>query len=134
MVPLCSSCPWGGVYDEETLKLARYVNRFNSLFASAKLEFECKDLNFDYDKIEADLIINCSCEHMYYMKDFDLKGTCVFQSNNFRKETAHINCVDSVEEFIEQSGISPENILYKGERPFHRWDDFHKRFMIIGNR
>lgn len=116
-------------YDEETLELAKFVNRFND---PNLIKYVQKDLNFDYDRIENDVIINTSCEHMYPMKDFDIKGLCVFQSNNFRKELAHINCVDSVEELIEQSGLT--QIDYKGERQFHKWETFSKRFMVIGKK
>ncbi len=45
---------------------------------------------------------------------------------------AHINCVDSLEEFIEQTGI--QDIYYSGEIPFHTYDDHHKRYMVIGER
>ena len=66
------------------------------------------------------------------MNEFDLNGLCVFQSNNFTQETSHINCVESVDELVEQSGIT--NVIYKGETQFHKWDQDHKRYMVIGER
>ena len=96
------------------------------------IQVECLDINFDLEKLSSDIIINTSCEHMLPMNEFDLNGLCVFQSNNFTQETSHINCVESVDELVEQSGIT--NVIYKGETQFHKWDQDHKRYMVIGER
>jgi hypothetical protein len=69
---------------------------------------------------------------MYPMKNFNLKGLCVLQSNNFREDVSHINCVDNLEEFKEQSGLT--QIDYEGEIPFHHLKDNYKRFMLIGRK
>ena len=113
-------------YDAETLDLAKRI------FRDYNIKTHQYDINFDYPKIKGDLIINTSCEHMWPMKDYNFNGLCVFQSNNFREDTAHINCVDSLDEFIGQSGLS--QIDYKGETQFHKYDDIHKRFMVIGKQ
>lgn len=110
-------------YDDEALVIAK------NLFPNVQT-MQC-DINFDLpDLIEADIIINTSCEHMLPMKDFNFNGLCIFQSNNFTPEKSHINCVDTLDEFIEQSGLT--EIDFKGEIPFHRYDDEYKRFMVIG--
>lgn len=111
-------------FDERTCEIAQ------KLFPQIKVK--CLDINFDLHELESDVIINSSCEHMLPMNEFDLKGLCVFQSNNFKEEGSHINCVESVEELLDQSGI--EEVVYKGEIPFHKYDDEHKRFMVIGKR
>jgi len=113
-------------YDAETLDLAKRI------FRNYNIKIHQYDINFDYPKIKGDLIINTSCEHMWPMKDYNFDGLCVFQSNNFREDTSHINCVDSLDEFIAQSGLS--QIDYKGEIQFHKYDDIHKRFMVIGKK
>lgn len=110
--------------DKRTCEIAKHI------FPHIKVE--CLDINFDLEKLSSDVIINTSCEHMLPMNEFDLNGLCVFQSNNFREEMAHINCVDSLEEFIEQTGI--QDIHYSGKIPFHKYDDHHERYMVIGKR
>lgn len=110
-------------YDPETLAVARTIHP--DIFTHAI------DVTFDLPHLDTDIIINTSCEHMYPMKDIPMKGLCFYQSNNFKEDIAHINCVDSVEEFAEQSGIKdPE--MYTMD--FHRYDDHHKRYMVIGQR
>lgn len=111
-------------YDKETLTLAK-------ILWGDKIITEVKDISFDVKEVEADIIINTSCEHMWHMKDIQFKGVCAFQSNDFLQETSHVNCVNSIEEFIDQTGI--QTIDYQGEIPF---DNYHenKRFMIIGQQ
>lgn len=113
-------------YDAECLEIA------SGLFRDYNIKTHQYDINFDYPKIKGDLIINTSCEHMWPMKDYNFEGLCAYQSNNFKDEAAHINCVDSIDELINQSGLS--QIDYKGEIPFHKYDDHHKRYMVIGRR
>lgn len=112
-------------YDNESLFVAMH------LFGTS-IKTHCLDANFDLPDIEADIIINTSCEHMYPMKDYNFKGLCVFQSNNFDKESAHINCVNNLQEFKDQAGLN--KIDYEGEIKFHRHDDNYKRFMLIGEK
>ena len=70
------------------------------------------------------LVINTSCEHM---KPINIKKCMVaFQSNNYFEVEDHINCVNSVEELIEQYNF--DKIYYKGELEFPKY----KRFMVIG--
>jgi hypothetical protein len=112
-------------YDYENLMVAKYM------FGDS-VKLHVNDVTFDFDKIRADIIINTSCEHMYPMESMDLSGFCVFQSNNYDKEPAHINCVNSIEDFVKQSGI--KNVEYSGEIPFHKVQDDYKRFMVMGQR
>ena len=111
-------------YDEEALSIARFM--FGSDIVTQKA-----DVSFDCEEIESDIIINTSCEHMWHMKDIKLNGLCALQSNDFLQESSHVNCVHSLEEFIDQTGL--QKIDYQGEIPF---DDYHdnKRFMLIGKQ
>jgi len=111
-------------YDSETLEIAK------GIFKEYSIRTHCIDINFDMPPVEADIIINTSCEHMMPMRDYKFSGLKVFQSNNFYDDLAHINCVDSLDSFIKQSGI--QKIDYKGEKQFHRYDEIHKRYMVIG--
>lgn len=112
-------------YDEENLIIAKQL--FGTL-----VKTHVKDINFDLDYLKSDIIINTSCEHMYPMKDYNFSGLCVFQSNNFDKEPAHINCVNSLQEFKNQSGLS--KIDFEGEINFHKYDNNYKRYMLIGEK
>ena len=70
------------------------------------------------------LIINTSCEHM---QPIDIKKSFVaLQSNNYFEVEDHINCVNDVEELIDQYDF--KQIYYKGELDFEKY----KRFMVIG--
>lgn len=84
---------------------------------------------YDWQGTE-DLIINTSCEHIPDLQDWLLfmpEGTMVLlQSNNYIAGNGHINCVNSKEEFITQSGL--RNILYSGELVM----PMYTRYMIIG--
>ena len=110
-------------YDKEAMKIAKWMHE--------DIITEVKDISFDIKKVEADIIINTSCEHMWQMKDIEMNGLCAFQSNDFTQEDAHVNCVFSLEEFREQTGIT--DIHYEGERPFDDYNDC-KRFMLIGRQ
>ena len=110
-------------YDKEAMKIAKWMHE--------DIITEVKDISFDVKKVEADIIINTSCEHMWQMKDIEMNGLCAFQSNDFTQEDAHVNCVFSLAEFKEQTGIT--DIHYEGERPFDDYNDC-KRFMLIGRQ
>ena len=65
------------------------------------------------------LIINTSCEHM---SPVDIKKSIVaFQSNDYFSVDDHVNCVNNVEELINQYDF--KEIYYKGELDFNRYQD-----------
>lgn len=49
------------------------------------------------------------------------------QSNNYYDIDSHINCKDSLEDFV--NSLPLKKILYKGEMP---WKNEYNRFMVIG--
>ena len=114
-------------FDGEALEIAE------RLHGKRRLMTHAIDVNWEFErlaKVKTDIMVNTSCEHMYPMTDFKTDALCVFQSTNFKEDYAHINAVDSLEEFEEQCNMT--QVLWKGEIPFHDYDDHHKRFMIIG--
>lgn len=83
--------------------------------------------NYTYTE---DIVINTSCEHIPDLKEWISKipaGTLVLlQSNNNAKLDGHVNCCDSVEEFV--SKVELNEILYKGEFIM----PMYTRYMILG--
>ena len=80
-----------------------------------------------------DMVINCSCEHMFPMSRFhdlnkrDITPIYVLQSTDEEKYDDHINCVKNSQELSDQSGI--KNPLYSGELLLNNG---MKRIMVIG--
>ena len=102
--------------DDETIKIGKLYNP------------ESRFINQDVTKIDFSggdkLIINTSCEHM---KPIKIKKCMVaLQSNNYFTVEDHVNCVNNVEELIDQYNFY--KIYYKGELNFEKY----KRFMVIG--
>ena len=82
--------------------------------------------------IRPNIIINTACEHL---EEFDKwwslipKNTlCVLQSNDFTEIDDNVNCVSTIDEFIEQTQFS--EILYSGSLTLIKYT----RFMIIGRK
>ncbi len=85
----------------------------------------------DYTGLDADLVINTSCEHIANLRAWLSllpPGTRVLlQSNDYFSEPTHINCVPSLEAFIAQAGLS--QLDYSGSLPMKKYT----RFMLIGS-
>jgi hypothetical protein len=79
-----------------------------------------------------DLVINTSCEHIPDVRrwlDRLPAGTAVvLQSNDYFDEPEHINCVNTLAEFVDQAGLS--KIAFSGVLETKKY----ARFMLIGNR
>ena len=83
----------------------------------AKKRYEL-DINFELlngkskwleEQDPPDVVINTACEHMWHMRELIFRVSMpllAFQTNNFRKEEAHVNCCDTMDEFKEQTGIT----------------------------
>lgn len=78
------------------------------------------------------LIINLACEHLpdfgRWLERLPRQIPLVLQSNNFFSAPDHCNCVNSLEEFKAQAGLS--NILFQGALPL----EDYTRFMLIGSK
>jgi SAM-dependent methyltransferase len=84
------------------------------------------------DELDADAMINTSCEHMAAMPDLRVDRTgCVYvyQSTNSTNDPGHINTVNSSQELQEQSGI--DDLLFRGSLQLRK---DKVRFMVIGKR
>jgi hypothetical protein len=79
---------------------------------------------------DEDIVINTSCEHIPNVKWWlhkIPKGTMVaLQSNNFASADDHINCVNSLQEFKDQTMLT--QVLFAGELE----TPMYTRYMIIG--
>ena len=85
-----------------------------------------------YGRIKnADLIINTSCEHMANMSSLsplkESNAYFAFQSNDMYSIKTHVNCVSSLDEFINQLPTNAK-ILSKDEIK----DDRGTRFTVTG--
>ena len=114
--------------------------RFNQRYKDKdKYSCDVKDIMWEKfvereeERIIYDLIINTSCEHMfpmtrfYSLNKFKNYPLYVLQSTDDDQYDDHINCVSSLDEFIEQAKIT--EVLYSGER---KLSNGMKRFMVIG--
>lgn len=115
-------------FDKEALQIAEKLHGSHNIVThNIDVNWEMKRLS----KVKADIWINTSCEHMYPLTDeFTPEGLCVFQSTNYTKDPSHINCSDTLDDFIEQCNF--KELIYSGEKPFHDYDNYHKRFMVLG--
>jgi trans-aconitate methyltransferase len=78
----------------------------------------------------ADLVINTSCEHIAdiraWLSLLPPGSRVLLQSNNYFSEPTHINCVETLDAFIAQAGLSA--IAFSGSLPMKKYT----RFMLIG--
>jgi LmbE family N-acetylglucosaminyl deacetylase len=88
-----------------------------------------KELGREHD---FDLVINCACEHMFPLRKFreineEQDPMYVLQSSDDDTHEDHINCVQSVDELIEQARIV--DVIYSGSIKLHNGTT---RFVVIG--
>ena len=115
--------------DEYTMDIAKHIykDEYDNM-----VTVHCKDVVFDDLDLKGNVIINCSCEHMFDMSHIVHQypdALYVLQSNNNTNiKWLHINCVDNLNELANQGDI--QNVLY-GESKFVYGQ---KRMMIIGTQ
>lgn len=87
----------------------------------ARCEKYINNLIYDISGIEAvtedmythcyteDIIVNTSCEHIRDISEWvsliPHNKIVILQSNNYRADPGHINCVDSADDFIKKAGL-----------------------------
>ncbi len=109
----------------------KYNKRYKD---SAEYQCSVKDVMMKTLEDEYDIVINCSCEHMYPMTKFyewnpDLPDPIyVLQSTDDDQYDDHINCVGSPEELAEQAKLWP-SLAYSGTKVL---SNGMNRFMVIG--
>ena len=115
--------------DENVISIAK-----NRLFNYKNIDFISSDVFDDnrYGRIlNANLIINTSCEHMNPMNKLKAlnksNGYFAFQSNDMFDIPTHINCVKDINEFREQLPNNAQ-IIFEDEVK----DDRGTRFTLVG--
>lgn len=94
------------------------------------INFEVKDI-VDFDCKDYDIIICTSCEHISQqdIKKFLLNkkkdSIVVLQSNNYKNINQHINCKNTVDEFLSEYDYT--KLLYKGSLNLKKYN----RHMVI---
>ena len=127
--------------DNDALELSKV---FNSYYSEQGIELNHLnwDVPFAYHDInalDADVVISIGCETMYPLKNMTTANPdCIFacQSSNVFREMYGINCVPTIEEHVENVGVT--NVSYQGsiKQSYSSWDgkvDFD-RFMVIGKK
>lgn len=91
-------------------------------------------MQFFWKQNYADKIIVCTaCEHIdqdelfFAMHEKNPDMLVCLQSNNYYEVDSHINCKDTLEDFV--NSLPLRNILYSGTK---RYKDEYDRFMVIG--
>lgn len=117
----------------------RVSYQYREIFEHDKNKIGITNINY-WDcmnrKSNADLVINCSSEHMketFYQYEI-YHRQCIFaiQSNNLFDEITHINCCTDEDHVVKKHKF--KSVIYKGSQKFN---DLHykneiKRFMVIG--
>lgn len=84
----------------------------------------------DYAALGADLVINTSCEHIAdlggWLALLPRGSRVMLQSNDYFSEPTHINCVPTLEAFVEQAKLS--TLDFSGSLQMKKYT----RFMLIG--
>tara|TARA_B100000085_G_C18393801_1_gene451563 strand:- start:93 stop:740 length:648 start_codon:yes stop_codon:yes gene_type:complete len=115
----------------------KFNNRYKQegKYHSHKRNLFLKNLRADVED-PVDLVVNTSCEHMYYMSALREKHfenllapfpLFVLQSTDDNQYDDHINCVSGPEELAEQAGLV--HIEYMGTK---KLSNGMNRFMVIG--
>jgi len=127
--------------DNEALELSKVFNKYY-VDNGVDINHLCLDIPFAFHNINAlntDIVISLGCEQMYPLKELTTTNTdCIFalQSSNVIQEMYGINCVDTIERHLDNTGIT--NVLYKGvaEQSYYNWEGkvYYDRFMAIGTK
>jgi len=115
--------------DDVCNKIARQLKIHDNInYKTADGLEDFKNWNY-HDKIS----VCTACEHIdreelyFTLKQKNPSMLMCLQSNNYYEVDSHINCHDSLEDFIKSLPL--ENILYSGVK---RYKDKYDRFMVIG--
>lgn len=106
------------------------------LFDGHNIDFKSLDtvLNIDDVKRDSRVYINTSTEHIeqkfmdYVLQSLD-KGTIVaLQSNDYFDVDDHVNCYNTLDDFVSAMSANINEVLYSGEKEMKAYN----RFMVIG--
>lgn len=127
--------------DKDALELSKVFNRYYSEkgIELYHLNWDVPFAYHDINALETDVVISLACEAMYPLKNMTTANpNCIFacQSSNVFREMYGINCVPSIEEHIENVGVT--NSFYEGsiQQSYWSWDGkvTFDRFMVIGQK
>jgi hypothetical protein len=108
------------------------ANRLNHL-AVARGQFTASTSNmYDHDYAPYHAVINTSCEHIEDISRWlDLlpeRTLVLMQNNNYFEHMEHVNCVSSLDEFIDKAPL--KTVEYAGEMIL----PLYTRYMLIGTK
>ena len=127
--------------DNDALELSKVFNRYysNSGIELNHLNWDVPFAYHDINAINTDIVVSITCESMYPLKNLTTANKdCIFacQSSNVFREMYGINCVPTIEDHVDNVGVSKP--FYSGsiKQSYWSWDgkvDFD-RFMVIGQK
>lgn len=127
--------------DGEALELSKVFNKYyieNGLDVN-HIQLDIPFAFHDINALDTDIVISMGCEQMYPLRGLTTANEeCIFalQSSNVIQEMYGINCVSSMEEHLENTGI--EDVWYTGQKEqfYYNWEGkvFFDRFMAIGKK
>jgi hypothetical protein len=127
--------------DNDALELSKVFNR-HYREEGVDLNHINWDVPFafhDINAMESDVVISMCAETMYPLKELTTANPdCIFaiQNSNLIKEMYGINCMNSIEEHIENTGI--KNVQYQSsiKQKYWTFDGLNEfeRFMAIGTK
>ena len=144
MIPEPNICVMAGWYGHLASLLCEFTSRpvisvdmdkscqeiGRKLQKGKNIKFRVKTME-EWEPVGYNVNVCTSCEHIPQKQIDDylkrtLSGTLkILQSNNYYKIEEHINCRESLDDFVKD--YNPEKLLFKGELDLEEY----KRFMII---
>jgi hypothetical protein len=128
--------------DREALELSKVFNKYYTTEAYIDINHLQLDIPFAFHDINAlntDIVISTGCEQMYPLKDLttgNKNAVFALQSSNIIEEMYGINCVDSIEAHLENTGITKPSYTGKIQQTYHSWEGkvFFDKYMAIGTK
>lgn len=126
--------------DKEALELSKLFHKHYAEKNFVNFAHHCFDIPFAFDRLNmlnVDIIISLNTEQMYPLKELTTENPyAIFalQNSNVIAEMYGINCVNSCEELIEQSGLDEIYSQDTMKQTYYAWDGRkeYDRFMVIG--
>ena len=127
--------------DNDALELSKVFNRYyrEQGIDLNHINWDVPFAFHDINAMESDVVISMCAETMYPLKELTTANSdCIFaiQNSNLIKEMYGINCVSSLSEHLENTGI--KKVLYEGniKQKYWTFDGLNEfdRYMAIGKK
>jgi hypothetical protein len=109
--------------DQQCIKIAQLLHR------SPNISFHCFDATKENKRLNPNIVINTSCEHMGdYTKMMEENPRCLFvlQTCDNKNDPGHVNTSSTTQEFVQKLNL--QTVYFAARRNIG-----HKnRFMVIG--